>query len=84
MVSGAQALPPISGPLLVDRSCACAWPRPAACLTASLRPTNATYRLTFATSQGGGWIANAHDGNKYLNNNRWSVRGQLLFTPVAT
>jgi len=40
-------------------------------------------RLTFATDQGGGWIPNAFDGVKYLNNNRWSVRGQLLFTPVA-
>jgi iron complex outermembrane receptor protein len=40
------------------------------------------YRLTFATSQGGGWITNAYDGNKYLNNNRWSVRGQLLYTPA--
>jgi iron complex outermembrane recepter protein len=40
------------------------------------------YRLTFATSQGGGWITNAVDGNKYLNNNRWSVRGQLLYTPA--
>jgi iron complex outermembrane receptor protein len=40
-------------------------------------------RLTFATDQGGGWIPNAVDGIKYLNNNRWSVRGQLLFTPVA-
>lgn len=40
------------------------------------------YRLTFATSQGGGWIPNAVDGTKYLNNNRWSVRGQLLFTPA--
>ncbi|WP_226015663.1 TonB-dependent receptor [Novosphingobium sp. FKTRR1] len=38
-------------------------------------------RLTFATSQGGGWIPNKVDGVKYLNNNRWSVRGQLLFTP---
>ncbi|WP_260927630.1 TonB-dependent receptor [Novosphingobium sp. 9] len=40
------------------------------------------YRLTFATSQGGGWIRNAYDGNKYLDNNRWSLRGQLLFTPT--
>lgn len=40
------------------------------------------YRLTFATSQGGGWIPNAVDGTKFLNNNRWSVRGQLLFTPA--
>ena len=40
-------------------------------------------RLTFATDQGGGWIPNAVDGIKYLNNDRWSVRGQLLFTPVA-
>ena len=40
-------------------------------------------RLTFNTDQGGGWSPNAVDGIKYLNNNRWSVRGQLLFTPVA-
>jgi len=41
-------------------------------------------RLTVATSQGGGWTTNAYDGIKYLNNNRWSVRGQLLFTPTST
>jgi iron complex outermembrane recepter protein len=40
-------------------------------------------RLTFATSQGGGWITNAVDGVKYLNNNRTSFRGQLLFTPTS-
>lgn len=40
-------------------------------------------RLTVATSQGGGWTTNAFDGVKYLNNNRWSVRGQLLFTPSS-
>ena len=40
-------------------------------------------RLTVATSQGGGWSPNAYDGIKYLNNNRWSVRGQLLFTPTS-
>ena len=40
------------------------------------------FRLTAATSQGGGWIANAADGTKFLNNDRWSLRGQLLFTPA--
>lgn len=41
------------------------------------------YRVTFATDQGGGWIRNAYDGAKYLDNSRWSVRGQLLFTPAS-
>ncbi|MGU3316903.1 TonB-dependent receptor [Sphingomonas sp. M6A6_1c] len=40
------------------------------------------YRLTYAGSLGGGWITNAYDGHKYLDNNRWSVRGQLLWTPA--
>lgn len=29
------------------------------------------YRLTFATDQGGGWIPNAYNGDKLLNNGRW-------------
>ncbi|GHC86363.1 TonB-dependent receptor [Novosphingobium pokkalii] len=41
------------------------------------------YRLTFAESKGGGWNTNAYNGAKLLDNNRWSVRGQLLFTPSA-
>jgi len=40
------------------------------------------YRLTFAESKGGGWITNAYNGVKLLDNNRWSARGQLLFTPA--
>ena len=41
------------------------------------------YRLTAATSQGGGWTTNAFNGVKLLNNNRWSVRGQLYYTPSS-
>ncbi|NKJ41683.1 TonB-dependent receptor [Novosphingobium sp. SG720] len=41
------------------------------------------YRLTFAESKGGGWNTNAYNGAKLLDNNRWSVRGQLLFTPTS-
>ena len=41
------------------------------------------YRLTFATSEGGGYVANARDGIPYLDNNRWSARGQLLWSPVS-
>ena len=40
-------------------------------------------RVTAATSQGGGWVNNAVDNVKYLNNNRWSVRGQLLWEPTS-
>lgn len=41
------------------------------------------YRLTFAESKGGGWNTNAYNGARLLDNNRWSVRGQLLFTPTS-
>jgi len=40
------------------------------------------YRLTFANSYGGGWVKNEYNGDKLLDNHRWSVRGQLLFTPT--
>ncbi|MBQ1541578.1 MAG: TonB-dependent receptor [Caulobacteraceae bacterium] len=36
-------------------------------------------RLTLYGDTGGGWITNRHDGEKYLDNRRWAVRGQLLF-----
>ena len=41
------------------------------------------FRLTAATSQGGGWTTNAHNGVKLLNHDRWSVRGQLYYTPSS-
>ncbi len=41
------------------------------------------YRLTFANSYGGGWVTNQYNGDKLLDNHRWSVRGQLLFTPTS-
>lgn len=41
------------------------------------------YRLTYAKDIGGGYVRNNFDGAKYLDNNRWSVRGQLLFTPSS-
>ncbi|WP_174297517.1 TonB-dependent receptor [Sphingomonas bacterium] len=40
-------------------------------------------RLTVANTSGGGWITNAVDGAKYLDSNRWSVRGQLLWQPAS-
>ena len=40
------------------------------------------YRITFAGDTGGGWITNHFNGDKLLDNNRWSVRGQLLFKPA--
>ncbi|MFM7027633.1 MAG: TonB-dependent receptor [Chakrabartia sp.] len=40
------------------------------------------YRLTLAGDLGGGWITNAYDGHKFLDNRRWSARGQLLWTPT--
>lgn len=49
-------------------------------------PINDTlaYRVTVAGDTGGGWITNRANGQKLLDNNRWSIRGQLLFTPSAT
>ncbi|WP_288338748.1 TonB-dependent receptor [uncultured Sphingomonas sp.] len=41
------------------------------------------YRLTFSNTVDDGWITNAYDGAKYLNTNRWSARGQLLWKPAA-
>lgn len=40
-------------------------------------------RITFAADTGGGWVTNAYNGAKLLDNGRWSIRGQLLFTPSA-
>ncbi len=42
---------------------------------------NLAFRTTFAGDTGGGWITNRTDGQKLLDNNRWSIRGQLLFEP---
>ncbi|WP_051272761.1 TonB-dependent receptor [Sphingomonas phyllosphaerae] len=42
------------------------------------------YRLTFSNSVDDGWITNAYDGAGYLNTNRWSTRGQLLWKPSDT
>src|SRR5690606_38481997 len=39
------------------------------------------FRATFAGDTGGGWVTNRHDGQKLLDINRWSIRGQLLFEP---
>lgn len=41
------------------------------------------YRLTASTDNGGGWVKNAWNGDDYLDNNRFGLRGQLLFTPTA-
>lgn len=41
------------------------------------------YRVTFANSYGGGWVTNQYNGDKLLDNHRWSARGQLLFTPTS-
>lgn len=38
-------------------------------------------RITFSGDTGGGWVTNAFNGDKLLDNNRWAIRGQLLFTP---
>ncbi|MEM9964799.1 MAG: TonB-dependent receptor [Asticcacaulis sp.] len=39
------------------------------------------FRLTGSLDNGGGWVTNQYDGTKYLDNGRFSLRGQLLFTP---
>lgn len=36
-------------------------------------------RLTIARDVGGGWIDNKVDGKEYLDNDRWAIRGQLLY-----
>ncbi|MBA4012959.1 MAG: TonB-dependent receptor [Phenylobacterium sp.] len=36
-------------------------------------------RLTFYRDLGGGYITNKFDGEDYLGNDRWALRGQLLF-----
>jgi len=36
-------------------------------------------RLTFYRDVGGGFITNKVDGHDYLGNDRWALRGQLLF-----
>lgn len=36
-------------------------------------------RLTVYRDTGGGYVDNKADGETYLGNNRWAVRGQLLF-----
>jgi len=52
--------------------------------TGALIEDKLAFRITAATSQGGGWIPNAANGINLLNNDRWSVRGQLLFTPSTS
>lgn len=36
-------------------------------------------RLTFYRDIGGGYVTNTFDGEDYLGNDRWALRGQLLF-----
>ncbi|MEF3365208.1 TonB-dependent receptor [Methylocystis sp. 9N] len=36
-------------------------------------------RVTFYFDKGDGWIQNQFNGQKLLDNNRWGVRGQLLY-----
>ncbi|MFT3965441.1 MAG: TonB-dependent receptor [Sphingobium sp.] len=38
------------------------------------------FRLTGYRDQSNGWLRNKVDGRKYLDVNRWAVRGQLLLT----
>ncbi|HWU01409.1 MAG TPA: TonB-dependent receptor [Novosphingobium sp.] len=52
--------------------------------TGPLIDNKLAYRLTFAGDTGGGWVTNAYNGQKLLDNQRYSVRGQLLFTPSST
>ncbi|WP_066685445.1 TonB-dependent receptor [Caulobacter sp. CCH9-E1] len=40
-----------------------------------------TGRLTLYGDTGGGWITNRIDGEDYLDNRRWAIRGQLQFDP---
>ncbi len=36
-------------------------------------------RLTFSRDVGGGYVTNQVDGQRYLGNDRWALRGQLLY-----
>lgn len=50
--------------------------------TGALIDDKLAYRLTFSSTTGGGWVTNAFDKTKYLDADRWAIRGQLLFTPT--
>jgi iron complex outermembrane receptor protein len=52
--------------------------------TGTLIPDKLAYRLTFSSTTGGGWVTNAFDRAKYLDSDRWAIRGQLLFTPTES
>lgn len=52
--------------------------------TGAIVPDKLAARITFAGDTGGGWVTNVYNGKKLLDNHRWSVRGQLLFTPSDT
>ncbi|MFT3997987.1 MAG: TonB-dependent receptor [Asticcacaulis sp.] len=41
------------------------------------------FRLALAKDKGDGWVDNRVDGEQYLDQDRWSLRGQLLWTPTA-
>lgn len=41
-------------------------------------------RITFSGDTGGGWVTNAYNGDKLLDNNRWAIRGQPTLNPEAS
>ena len=47
--------------------------------TGPLVANKIAYRLTFYDDRGDGWIKNAYNGQRLLDNRRWAVRGQLYY-----
>ncbi len=50
-------------------------------VTAPIIDDELAFRLTVSGDKGNGWIKNNDSDDHLLNTDRWSVRGQLLFTP---
>ncbi|MEI9996970.1 MAG: TonB-dependent receptor [Rhizomicrobium sp.] len=52
-------------------------------VTAPIIDDELAFRLTVSGDKGNGWIKNNDNDDHLLNTDRWSVRGQLLFTPTS-
>ncbi|MEJ0043376.1 MAG: TonB-dependent receptor, partial [Rhizomicrobium sp.] len=52
-------------------------------VTAPLIDDELAFRLTVSGDKGNGWIRNNFNDDHLLSTDRWSVRGQILFTPTS-
>ncbi len=52
-------------------------------VTAPIIDDELAFRLTVSGDKGNGWIKNNFNDDHLLDTDRWSVRGQLLFTPTS-